>query len=91
MHATDTESTVSLIMGASAADPCDGEHRCVDGGADTFRTRTVLVEAAESEQSAQLDKLDSARYHAHIVFRAKKLARVHARVSAAERTMSGIQ
>jgi hypothetical protein len=63
-----TESTVSLIMGASAADPRDGEHCCVDGHTDTFRTRTVLVVAVESEQSTQFDKLDSVRCHAHVVF-----------------------
>jgi hypothetical protein len=56
-----------------------------------IQTWTVRDEAAESEQSTQLDKLDSARCHAHIVFRAKKLTHFHARVSAAEQTTSGIQ
>jgi hypothetical protein len=78
-------------MGASAVDRCDGEHRCIDGCANTFQTWTVRKEAAESKQSTQFDKLDFARYHAHIVFCAKKLASVHARVSAAEQTASGIQ
>jgi hypothetical protein len=75
----DAESTVSLIMGASAVDLCEGEHHCVEKRADTFRTWTVLVEAAESKQATQRDKLDSAR------------ARFHARVSTTEQTASGIQ
>jgi hypothetical protein len=78
-------------MGASAADPHDGERCCVDGCADAFQTRTVLVVAAESEQSTQLDKLDSARCHAQVVFHAKKLTRLPARACAAECTASGIQ
>jgi hypothetical protein len=41
-----------------AADPRDGEHCSINGRTDTFRTRTVLVVAAESKQSTQLDKLD---------------------------------
>jgi hypothetical protein len=57
----------------------------------TFRTWTIRDETVESEQSTQLDKLDSAHYHAHVVFCAKKLGRFHARVSATEQTTSGIQ
>jgi hypothetical protein len=91
MDATDAESTISLIMGASAVDLCDGEQSCVDGRANAFQTRTVLVEAVESEQSTQLDKLNSAPCHVHVVFCANELALVHARVSATECTASGIQ
>jgi hypothetical protein len=73
--ATDTESTVSLIMRASAADPCDGEHPCVDGRTmmPSKHGQSARDKAVESEQSTKLDKLDSARCHTHIVFRAKKL------------------
>jgi hypothetical protein len=39
--ATNAESTVSLIIGASAADPSTGE-RHVDGRTAASRTRTVL-------------------------------------------------
>jgi hypothetical protein len=57
----------------------------------TCVTGNIGALAVESEQSTQFHTLDSAHYHAHVVFCDKKLTRFHARVSTTERTTSGIQ
>jgi hypothetical protein len=89
--ATNTESTVSLIMGASAADPCTGEPAASTDVPTPPKHRQSETRLQSPSSQHNLTRLNSARYHAHAVLRADKLARLQARVSTAEQTASGIQ
>jgi hypothetical protein len=85
--ATNTESTVSLIMGASAADPCDGEPPVSTDAPMPPKCRQSKTRLQSPSSQHNLTRLDSARYHTHTVSRANKLTHLHAScVSTAERT-----
>jgi hypothetical protein len=84
--ATNTESTISLIMGASAADPCDGEPPVSTDAPMPPKCRQSKTRLQSPSSQHNLTRLDSARYHAHTVSRANKLTHLHARVSTAEQT-----